>query len=79
MAIRFFEPSAWSDRDQVEEAMGWAGNLTSLFLARDRAAGHDAGGYTSSPEVAAAHDLFCRLYDRLGELAPAATAFSASP
>ena len=80
MAIRFYKPSDWSDPDQVEEAMNWAEHLSDLFLARDRGEGRNApSSYSTSPELAAAHELFCRLFDRLEEIAPDRTAFAGSP
>ena len=79
MAIRFYKPSDWSDPDQVEEAMEWAEHLSGLFSARDYGEGKGGLGYNTSPELAAAHSLFCKLYDRLDEIAPDRTAFSGSP
>ena len=79
MAIRSYKLSDWSDPDRVEEAMNWSEHLSWLFSARDYGEGKRALGYNTSPELAAAHDLFCKLYDRLDEIAPDRTAFSGSP
>jgi hypothetical protein len=69
---------AWNDPDQLDAALKRASWLSALFAQRDHAQGRYAPSYGTSPEVAAAHELYCRIYDRLEQLDPMRLAFTGS-